>query len=810
MQVIIFGGASLGTPEAIRLVRQNIVSRKEKCVVVVSAFEDMTQRLMQLADMAVCHNDDYKVRLAKIQEEHEEIIDELVPADRCQVVKRQVKDIFVTCAQLLEGAYLLQAMPRQARIRLCGAGPILSATILSHVIPGTQYVDACDLIRTGCERKQAFVLKEETQAQIRARLQTLTATAIVAGGIGRNEDGSLAVLGRKGTDCTAAHIAAALQADVLELWINTDGFMTADPEIVQRTMPIPSMSYNEAFELSHFGASLIYAPSLQPVYLAHIPIHIRNTFNPEAEGTWIGRDASSSETARIKGVSSIPNVTMVTVQSPAIVGVSGSSKRLFDALARVSVNVILITQASSEFSITFAIQPEDTDRAVRAIREEFAAEAAGGYDFHVTTESDLSIIAVVGEQMKNMPGVAATLFKALARNGISAVAVAQGSSELNISIAIRKDALRKALNVIHEDFFITMGFKTLHLFQVGTGTVGNSLLKQIGSQRDILMERHKLKINIIGVANIDKMLFDLKGIPGESYDKEIEQRGEPIDLDKFVERIKALNLRNSVFVDCTASPVIASKYETLLDNFISVVTPNKIACSSAYSRYENLKRMAKERGVRFLYETNVGAGLPIINTMNDLILSGDKILRIEAVLSGTLNFIFNTISSEIPLSQTIRLAKEQGYSEPDPRIDLSGTDVVRKILILSREAGCALEKEDIVVNKFLPDDCFEGTLDDFWKKVPAYDAQFEQERRKIEQEHKRWRFVAVFENGQASVGLRTVDQCHPAYNLEGSNNIILITTERYKELPMVIKGYGAGAEVTAAGVFADVIRVANL
>lgn len=810
MQVLKFGGASLGTPEAIRLVKQHIEDRKEKCVVVCSSVEDMSPRFMQLADMAVSRNDAWKTRLERIQEEHNELIDELLPASIGTAAKAQFQDIFDKCAQLLQGAYLLQAMPQKAMASLSAAGPMLAARLLAQVVDDAACVDAGELIRTRTDQKQTVVLQPLTANLIRNRLGDLSQTVIVPGFVGRNEDGSLSDLGRKGADYTAALIAAALEADTLELWTNTDGFMTADPEIVQRTMPIASMSYDEAFELSHFGASVIYAPTLRPTYMAHIPIHICNTFNPEAEGTWIGRDMQDKEDARIKGVSSIPNVTMITVQSAAIVGVSGSSKRLFNALARVAVNVILITQASSEFSITFAVRPEDARRAVEAIREEFAEEAASGHDFNVSVEEELSVIAVVGAQMKNMPGVAATLFKALARNGISAVAVAQGSSELNISIAIRKDELRKALNVIHEDFFITMGFKTLHLFQVGTGTVGNSLLKQIGSQQNILLERHKLKIDIIGVANIDKMLFDLNGIPGETYDKEIEKRGEPINLDAFVERIKALNLRNSVFVDCTASPMIASKYETLLDNFVSVVTPNKIACSSAYSRYSNLKRMAKERGVRFLYETNVGAGLPIINTMNDLILSGDKILRIEAVLSGTLNFIFNTISKDIPLSQTIRMAKEQGYSEPDPRIDLSGTDVVRKILILSREAGCALEKEDIVVNKFLPDECFEGSLDEFWNKVPAYDAKFEEERQQIEKENKRWRFVAIFENGQASVGLRTVDQCHPAYNLEGSNNIILITTERYKELPMVIKGYGAGAEVTAAGVFADVIRVANL
>jgi aspartokinase/homoserine dehydrogenase 1 len=492
-----------------------------------------------------------------------------------------------------------------------------------------------------------------------------------------------------------------------------------------------------------------------------------------------------------------------------MVGVTGISMRIFRSLAKSKVNVILITQASSEFSICIAVVPSDALKAKESIEEEFQTEVYLRNEIKVGIESSLSVIAIVGERMKNTPGISATLFNALYHNGINVIATAQGSSELNISIVIKKESLKKALNAIHEGFFLS-GYKELNVFLVGTGVVGGALLNQIQQQQPILFKNRGLKVNVVGIANIDKMLFDIDGIKLENWKQTIEKNGEAINLDAFVAKIKELNLRNSVFIDCTAHPDPASHYLDLLNSFVSVVTPNKIACSLDYKNYKQLKDTAQRRGVKFLFETNVGAGLPVINTINDLVMSGDKILKIEAVLSGTLNFIFNIISEEIPLSKTIRLAKEKGYSEPDPRIDLSGTDVVRKILILARESGYPLEKEQIKVNAFLPKDCFDGTLDAFWTKVEKFDNDFEMHRKGLEKQGKRWRFVARLENGEASVQLIEVDFNHPAYVLEGSNNIIILTTERYKELPMVIKGYGAGAEVTAAGIFADVIRVANL
>jgi len=585
--------------------------------------------------------------------------------------------------------------------------------------------------------------------------------------------------------------------------------MTADPKKVVKAYAIKTLTYAEAIELSHFGAKVIYTPTIHPVYKKDIPIAIKNTFNPSAAGTIISNETEESGQKLIKGVSSIDDISLITIQGAGMVGVTGISMRIFRSLAKSKINVALISQASSEFSICIAVVPADAQKAKESIEEEFQTEVYLRNEIKVSIENDLSVVAIVGERMKNTPGISATLFNSLYHNGISVVATAQGSSELNISIVIKKESLKKALNAIHEGFFLS-GYKELNVFLVGTGVVGGALLKQIKQQQPILFENRKLKVNVVGIANIDKMLFDTDGIKLETWQKLIESKGDPIDLRDFVDKIKSLNLRNSVFIDCTAHPDPASHYLDLLNSFVSVVTPNKIAASSEYLNYRQLKDTANLRGVKYLFETNVGAGLPVINTINDLVMSGDKILKIEAVLSGTLNFIFNIISEEIPLSKTIRLAKEKGYSEPDPRIDLSGTDVVRKILILARESGYPLEKEQVKVNTFLPKECFEGSLDNFWTLVEKSDKDFENRRKELAAQGKRWRFVARLENGITSVQLIEVDSTHPAYVLEGSNNIIILTTERYKELPMVIKGYGAGAEVTAAGIFADVIRVANL
>jgi aspartokinase/homoserine dehydrogenase 1 len=560
--------------------------------------------------------------------------------------------------------------------------------------------------------------------------------------------------------------------------------------------------------LSHFGAKVIYTPSLRPVYKKNIPVYVRNTFKPSLEGTVISSKTSDDHKSPIKGISSIDNIDLITLQGAFMVGVAGTSMRLFSALARQSVNVILITQASSEYSITFAVTPENSDKAAAAIREEFKKEI-GCNELHVIVEKELSIIAIVGEKMKNAPGISATLFSALGRNGISVIATAQGSSELNISVVIKQKSLTKAMNVIHDGFFLSK-YNEMNLFIAGTGVVGSSLLKQLKCQADTLLQDYNLKINLMGIINIDKMLIDKKGISFDDYEERFNMSNDKNNLDFFISQMAELNLRNSIFVDCTANSDVASRYGNILSNYVSVVAANKIACSSPYDYYHNLKSIAAEKRVKFYYETTVGAGLPVIKTINDLALSGDKVHKIEAVLSGTMNFIFNEIGADVPLSVAIKRAREKGYSEPDPRIDLSGTDVVRKILILSREAGYQLEVGDVKVEKFLPEECFEGDMDSFFEKVEKYDAEFEEKRKQLEAKNLKWRFFATLDNGKAKVELLTVDSTHPAYNLEGSLNIIVLTTTRYKELPMAIKGYGAGAEVTAAGVFADIMRVVNV
>jgi aspartokinase/homoserine dehydrogenase 1 len=554
---------------------------------------------------------------------------------------------------------------------------------------------------------------------------------------------------------------------------------------------------------------VIYTPTLRPVYKKNIPIVVLNTFNPGSKGTVISNKSNDNNKSPIKGISSIDHIDLITLQGTGMVGVSGTSMRLFGALAKRNINIILITQASSEYSISFAVIPTDSKTSTDAIIEEFKIEIEINKELNILVEKNLSIIAIVGERMKNTPGISATLFRSLGRNGINVIATAQGSSELNISVVIKNESLNKALNVIHDGFFLSR-FKEMYLFIAGTGLVGASLMKQLANQYQTLIGEHNLKINLIGVTNSRKMMIDKKGIPLENYRELLQSSDGKADISEFVHQMTRLNLRNSVFIDCTASEEVATLYGEILSSYVSIVAANKIACSSKGSYYQQLKSIASERGIRFMYETTVGAGLPIIKTINDLVLSGDKILKVEAVLSGTMNFIFNELSPEMPLSSAIKKAREIGYSEPDPRVDLSGTDVVRKIMILAREAGYAIEREDVVVNKFLPDECFNGDLNEFFENVKKYDSGFEIKRKELSGKNLKWRFFATLEMGKAKVELLTIGPDHPSFYLEGSNNIILLTTNRYKELPMVIKGYGAGAEVTAAGVFSDLMRVVNV
>lgn len=808
MKVLKFGGSSVGTPECIRQVRKIIESQDGPCVVVVSAMQGVTDQLVRISELANQGDGNYRNLLKNLEDRHYETVNTLFRINQQSNILAGIKVLIHELEEILHGVFLLNDLTPKTSDRILSFGERISSFIISFYINGAYLVEIQDLIKTDGQFGNAQVDFASTNKLLREHFGSLKRNAVVPGFIASTNNNEISTLGRGGSDYTASIIAAALDASILEIWTDVDGFMTADPRKVPKAYAIEKLTYAEAMELSHFGAKVVYTPTIQPVLNKRIRIHIKNTYAPGSKGTLIGARDTMPNLQLIKGISSIDEIDLITIQGSGLVGVTGISARLFSSLARRGINIILNTQASSEYSISFAITPADADGALKAIREEFAHEIEFLKSIKIQHEKDLSIIAIVGEKMRNTPGISAKLFRSLGRNGINVIAIAQGSSELNISVVISRHSLRKALNVIHEGFFLSH-YKELHLYLVGLGNVGSSLLRQITSQQKKLLRNHRLQIHLVGLANSRKMILSEDGIEMESSSDMLGD-GARTDLEQFVSEIARMNLRNGVLIDCTASEEVAALYPKLFKAFVSVVTANKIACSSGYKQYQELKSLSQQKGVKFLYETNVGAGLPVINTINDLINSGDRILELEAVLSGTLNFIFNTISKQVPLSKAIRMAKEEGYSEPDPRIDLSGTDVVRKLLILSRESGYPLEERDITSEPFLPEDCFRGSLDDFWKKIEKQDAGFEERRQKLEKEGKKLRFVAGMNQGKAGVGLQEVASDHPFYSLEGSNNIIMITTERYKDHPMIIKGYGAGAEVTAAGLFADVIRIANI
>jgi aspartokinase/homoserine dehydrogenase 1 len=809
MKVLKFGGTSVGSPERIRNVKKIIEAQSTPCLIVVSAFQGITDELKHLSELAASRDDQYELLLEKVIAKHIDFSKQLIAGKKQSIVIEDINNICSDVRETLSGIYLIRELSKHSLDQILGIGEILSSLILSNVIEDSYLIDARNYIKTDSNFGFANVDFVKSDGLITKNLPGIKKRIIVPGFIASNERGDTTTLGRGGSDYSASIFAAALNAEVLEIWTDVDGFMTADPKKVERAYAIESLTYSEAIELSHFGARVIYTPTLRPVYKKNIPIVVLNTFNPESKGTIINNKSNDNHISPIKGISSIDHIDLITLQGTGMVGVTGTSMRLFGALARKNVNVVLITQASSEYSITFAVSPSDSVIASKALNDEFNMEIEHNKELKILVEKNLSIIAIVGERMKNTPGISATLFRSLGRNGINVIATAQGSSELNISVVIKNESLKKALNVIHDGFFLSR-FKEMYVFVAGTGLVGTSLMKQLQNQYNTLISEHNLKINLIGVTNSRKMIFDKKGIPLETYREALKNSDAKGDISVFIQQMTRMNLRNSVFIDCTANSDVASRYSEILSSYVSIVTANKIACSSEQSYYQQLKSIANERGVRFMYETTVGAGLPIIKTINDLVLSGDKILKIEAVLSGTMNFIFNELSPEVPLSSAIRKAREIGYSEPDPRVDLSGTDVVRKIMILAREAGYSIEKEDVVIKKFLPEECFKGDINYFFEKVKEYDPEFEQKRKELAKKNLKWRFFATIELGKARVELLTIDSNHPSFNLEGSNNIILLTTNRYNELPMVIKGYGAGADVTAAGLFADLMRVVNV
>ncbi len=810
MKVLKFGGTSVGSIESIKNVKKIVESCQEPVIVVVSALGGITDKLIETARKAAEGDATYSENFSFILTRHTDIIRGVVTPEKQIEVMPVISTLLDELGNIFRGVYLIKDLSPKTFDTIVSYGERLSSVIMTSVINGAKHYDSRQLIKTENQFGRHIVDFETTNELIRKTFVEIPNITLMGGFISSDRrTNDVTNLGRGGSDYTAAILAAALQASQLEIWTDVDGFMTADPRVISNAYVIEHLSFLEAMELCNFGAKVIYPPTIYPVCHKNIPILIKNTFNPDAPGTSITQDLKSAEGKAIKGISSINDTCLITVTGLGMVGVIGINHRIFRALAHSGVSVFLVSQASSENNTSIGVKNTDADLAVKVLNEEFAKEIEMGEISEITAERDLATVAIVGENMKHTPGIAGRLFNTLGRNGINVIACAQGASETNISFVIELGSLRKALNVIHDSFFLS-DYQVLNVFVTGVGLVGKNLLKQMYKQLPLLLKNNSLKINIVGVSNSKRCVFGREGITPDNYEKLLAESTIAATPQRIRDEIIKMNIFNSVFVDCTASAEIAGIYKELLSHNVSVVTANKIAASSSYEQYTELKQIARKRGVKFLFETNVGAGLPIINTINALINSGDRIAKIEAVVSGTLNYIFNVLSKDVPMSKAIRMAQEAGYSEPDPRLDLNGLDVIRKLVILAREAGYPVEQKDVKKNLFIPEKYFEGSLDEFWKKIPAIDAEFEEKRQKAETEGKRFRFVAKLEEGAVEVGLQTVDSRHPLYQLEGSNNVILITTERYKELPMVIKGYGAGASVTAAGVFADIISIANI
>lgn len=815
MKVLKFGGTSVASAGNIRnivsIIEDNI-RQGEHVAVVFSAMSGVTSKLLEIGRMAASGNESYKELLDVIEAKHFALIKSLIPIQSQSNILALTKSGFNELADLLRGVSLIREFSPRTSDLTVSFGERLSTRIISVVFNcvgiSAEFCDARDLIVTDNHFGMANVDFRLTNARIAEHFGHRSAIQCITGFIGQTEDKITTTLGRGGSDYTASIVGAALGASVIEIWTDVDGIMTADPRKVPNAFTIPDISYAEAMELSHFGAKVIYPPSLQPAFAHNIPLKVLNTFNPSFQGTLVSRTKTTKE-YDITGISSIDDIALVNIQGSGMIGVAGVSSRLFTALSETGISVILISQASSEHSICFAIRPEDAPEAQSVLEQVFEKEIEAGLIDGISTQKHLSIIAIVGEGMKRSAGISGKLFSVLGKNGVNVVATAQGSSELNISVVISKNDLSKALNAIHGVFFQSET-RSLNLFIVGTGLIGTTLLRQIADQANYLKNERLLEINVTGLSNSRKMLLDTDGISSLSWKEALETNGVRTSLPAFVQRIQELNLPNSIFVDCTSDKEIVQYYPMLLKSSISIVTPNKVANSGSYADYKLLRELALKYGVKFLYETNVGAGLPIISTIDGLITSGDKFVKIEAILSGTLSYIFNNFGPELPFAEAVRDAKVKGFTEPDPRDDLSGLDVARKILILAREVGIPLEPEDIEVARLLPENCLLApTVDDFFRQLEISDQYFTGLLADAEKADGRLRFIASLEDGKATVSLKIVDRQHPFYNLSGSDNIISFTTERYKDTPLVIKGPGAGAEVTATRVFADIISVSS-
>lgn len=812
MKVLKFGGSSVATPERVRSVIEIIKPcLSDRVAVVFSAFGGVTDALIEVSRLALEGDEAYAEKVDALAKRHMQAVRELIDIQKQSGILAHVKIKMNELDDVLHGVYLVKERTPRTLDYIMSFGERLSAYIIAEAMKdqgiAAEYLDARELIVTDNQFGQAKVNFGATHKRIADHFSRHDDVQIITGFIARADSGETTTLGRSGSDYTAAIFAAALQATALEIWTDVNGMMTADPRLVRKAFTVPEMSYEEAMELSHFGAKVIFPSTMQPAMVSRIPIWIRNTFNPAFQGTVIHAQPANGKL--VKGISSMNGVSLLNIQGSGLLGVVGVSMRLFATLARERINVILISQASSEHSICIAIESHAAAQAKRAIEKEFLHEIRSEEIDEVHVEDSLSIVAVVGDGMKHAPGTSGRMFAGLGRNGINVMAIAQGSSERNISAVVRQVDIAKALNALHESFFLS-DRKLLNLFLVGTGLIGNTLMRMMNDQFAKLARENRLEVNVIAVANSTRMLFDVEGLPLDSCIPTMKEAGETMDLGGFVRRMMATNKPNSIFVDCTSSEEVTDRYAEILDANISIVTPNKKANSGAYEKYEDLKAIAFKRGVKFFYETNVGAGLPVINTLNDLLWSGDRVIRIEGVLSGTLNFIFSAFTEGKKFSEVVKEAKSKGYTEPDPRDDLSGMDVARKILILSRETGLPLELKDVEVQNLVPPDCRgDMSVEAFFERLAQHDAAFDQLRMEAASRGEKLRYKAVLEDGKVRVHLGSVDEQHPFYSLSGSDNIILLTTERYHDRPMVIRGPGAGATVTAAGVFADIIRIGH-
>lgn len=808
MKVLKFGGTSVGTAEMLRHVYGIVMQSDRPVVVVVSALGGVTDELLRLMHQAAGGDASYRSGLAALTDRHHQLVADLIAPERQARLISRLDALLNELCSILHGVCLIQDLTPKISDAIVSYGERLSSLIVAALFDNATHYDSRRLIKTRRHGEGHLVDFDATNRLITETLSGLQGVAVMGGFIASDlESGVTTQLGRGGSDYSAAIIAAALDAEALEIWTDVDGFMTADPRIIPNAFTIPRLSYAEATELCNFGAKVVYPPTIYPVCQKDIPIYVKNTRRPQVSGTVIRREAGPSERP-IRGISSVNEMSMVTVSGLSMVGVIGINRRIFATLAAGGISVFMVAQNSSETSTSLCMLPHDARRACALLDEAFAQEIADGSMNPAALVENLASVAVVGEGMAGIPGTAGHLFSVLGRNGISINAVAMGGREINLSFVIERNLLRKALNVLHDSFFLSE-HEALNLFVCGTGTVGSSLLEQIAAQRDRLLQKCGIKLNVVGISGRSHAAYAREGIDPAHW-REALAAGGTGGVERMMREIEEMNIFNSVFVDCTAGAEVAAQYQNLLEHNVNIVAANKIAASSPYEHYAALKKEARRRGIKWLFETNVGAGLPIIGTIGDLIASGDHILRIEAVLSGTLNYVFNTLSADIPLSRAVRLAQENGYSEPDPRIDLSGKDVVRKLVILARESGYRVEVDDIERHLFIPASLFDGSIEEFWAQLPTLDDSFESERRRLATEHKRWRFVARWAEGKGTIGLEEVAPTHPFYDLEGSNNILLLTTERYHDYPMLIQGYGAGAAVTAAGVFADIMRVAGM